>query len=69
MYEEVQPVSPRVLSFVEKSSRHKKKTLTPPKLDAKTTVLVINLRIACIDTLSQNFMVWSSGGCWCQEMA
>ena len=44
LYEEVQPVSPRVLSLVQKTSQRKKKNMTPHKLGAKKTVLVIAFR-------------------------
>ena len=45
-WERVQPVSTRVLSLFVKTSKHKQKILTMPKLGPKKTVLVIAFIIA-----------------------
>ena len=45
-YEKVQPVSPRVLSLVEKTPTINKKFLPPPKVGPKITVSIIAFRIA-----------------------
>ena len=45
-YEEVQPVSPRALSLVGKTSNCKLEILTTPKTGPKKTLLVIAFRIA-----------------------
>ena len=76
LYEKVQPVSPRVLSLVEKTSHRKLKILTTLKLGPKKTVLVIAFRIAltldvktvwfvlqvavCVNKQHKNAIFWCS---------
>ena len=58
-YEEVHPVSPKLIHLVEKISHRKYKTLTPQKNRVRHSFP------NCIDNLSQNCIVWPLGGSLC----
>ena len=63
--EEVQPVSPRILSLVEKTSHSKQKILTTLKL--RLTKRANPSFQNCFDTWCHNCTVYLSGGCLCPQ--